>query len=64
MEDNYDPDPKFGWIVEMDAWLGLQTSHLDWMKVNFARDDYTVLTRRLVGFVKRDDALMFYLKYA
>ncbi len=64
LADNYDPAPKFGWIVEMDSWFGLRTSDLDWMKANFVHDDYTVLGRRVIGFVKRDDALMFYLRYA
>lgn len=61
--DNYDPDPSFGWIVEMDSWVDFRTSDFNWMKANFSHGNY-FLRGRVIGFVDRDDALLFFLRFA
>ena len=64
--DVYDPDTRFKWIVETDS----PVECLDpivvqrWtMHDEAPLHDFCAYGRK-VGFVNRDDAMLFYLKYA
>lgn len=66
--DDVDPDPRFAWVVEMDRQIGALHAITRWSRQNEDKyDDYKDryrLNGRFVVFADRDDAMLFYLKYA
>lgn len=60
--DNYDPHPRFKWIVELSALeLGDGPTLREWLNLH-ATGEARIEGYR-VGFVNRDDAVLFLLSH-